>query len=69
MWIMISEGTYDAATKTFTYLGEYEGMPGMKSKVREVIKMTDKDRMTMEYYEDRGTGEMKSMEINYTRKK
>ena len=67
--IMISDGTYDAATKTFTYLGEYEGMPGMKSKVREVIKMTDKDHMTMEYYEDRGQGEMKSMEIAYMRKK
>lgn len=67
--IMISEGTYDAATKTFTYLGEYEGMPGMKSKVREVIKMTDKEHMTMEYYEDRGQGETKSMEIAYTRKK
>jgi hypothetical protein len=67
--IMISEGTYDAATKTFTYTGEYEMMPGMKSKVREVIKTPDKNHMTMEYYEDRGQGETKSMEINYTRKK
>jgi hypothetical protein len=67
--IMISEGTYDAATKTFTYTGEYEMMPGMKSKVREVIKTPDKDHMTMEYYEDRGQGETKSMEINYTRGK
>jgi hypothetical protein len=66
--IMISEGTYDAASKTFTYTGEYEMMPGMKAKVREVIKMAD-NHMTMEYYEDRGQGETKSMEINYTRKK
>jgi hypothetical protein len=66
--IMIAEGTYDAATKTFTYTADYEMMPGMKAKVREVIKMTDKG-MAMEYYEDRGQGEMKSMEINYTRKK
>ena len=66
--IMMMEGTYDAATKTFTYTGEYEMMPGMKSKAREVIKMTDKG-MTMEYYEDRGQGEVKSMEINYTKKK
>ena len=41
----------------------------MKCKIREVIKNTDKDRMSMEYYEDRGQGEMKSMEINYTRSK
>jgi hypothetical protein len=67
--IMILEGTYDAATKTFTYTGEYEGMPGMKSKVRQLIKSTDKDNMTMEYYEDRGQGETKSMEIVYKRGK
>jgi Protein of unknown function (DUF1579) len=67
--VMLSDGTYDASTKTFTYTGEYEAMPGMKSKVREVIKITDKNHHSMEYYEDRGQGEMKSMEINYTRKK
>ena len=66
--IIILDGTYDAATKTFTYTGDAEMAPGMKSKIREVIKMTDKG-MTLEYYEDRGQGEMKSMEINYTRKK
>ena len=65
---IILDGTYDAATKTFTYTGDAEMAPGMKSKIREVIKMTDKG-MTLEYYEDRGQGEMKSMEINYTRKK
>ncbi len=67
--ILLIEGTYDAATKTFTYTGDYEMMPGMKSKVREVIKMPDTSHMSMEYYEDRGQGETKSMEINYTRKK
>ncbi|MEY2495036.1 MAG: hypothetical protein QOJ45_1528 [Verrucomicrobiota bacterium] len=67
--IMIAEGTYDAATKTFTYTGDYEMMPGMKSKVRQVIKMADKDHMSMEYYEDRGQGETKSMEITYKRGK
>jgi hypothetical protein len=67
--IMVIEGTYDAATKTFTYTGDYEMMPGMKSKVRQVIKMPDKDHMSMEYYEDRGQGETKSMEIAYKRGK
>ena len=28
--IMMLDGTYDAATKTFTYAGDYEMMPGMK---------------------------------------
>jgi hypothetical protein len=67
--VMLSEGTYDAATKTFNYTGEYEAMPGMKSRVRETLKIDDKDHHNFEFYEDRGQGEMKSMEINYTRKK
>ena len=41
----------------------------MKEKVRQLIKMPDASHMTMEYYEDRGQGEAKTMEINYTKKK
>ncbi len=67
--IMMSEGTYDPATKTFTYTGEYEGIPGMKTKIREVVKIADKDHHAFEWYEDRGGQEAKTMEINYTRKK
>jgi hypothetical protein len=66
--IMNSEGTYDAARKTFTYLAEYEPMPGMKTKVRETIKVTDKDHRTFEFFEDRGGKEVKTMELNYSRK-
>ena len=67
--IMMSEGTYDPATKTFTYTGENEAMPGVKTKVREVIKLVDKDHHTLDFYEDRGGKEAKTMEISYTRKK
>src|SRR5438105_12602830 len=67
--IMMSEGSYDPATKTFTYTGEYEAIPGMKQKIREVMKIADKDHMSFEWYEDRGGKEAKSMEISYTRKK
>jgi uncharacterized protein DUF1579 len=67
--IMTMDGTYDAASKAFTYTGEYEVMPGTKEKVRQVIKLTDATHMTMEYYEDRGQGETKTMEIDYTKKK
>ena len=66
---MASEGTYDAATKTFTYTGEYVPIPGMKTKAREILKITDNDHHLFEFYEDRGQGEMKSMEISYSRKK
>jgi hypothetical protein len=67
--IMMSEGTYDPATKAFTYTSEIEMIPGMKQKVREVIKIVDNNHHTFEWYEDRGGQEAKTMEINYTRKK
>jgi hypothetical protein len=67
--IMMAEGTYDDASKSFTYTGEYEPMPGMKQKMREVVKMDDKDHMTLEWYETRGSQEVKTMEIDYTRRK
>jgi hypothetical protein len=66
--IMHLVGDYDAASKTFTYRAEYEPMPGMKTKVREVIKITDNDHRTFEWYEEQGGTEVKTMEINYTRK-
>jgi Protein of unknown function (DUF1579) len=65
--IMFSEGTYDPATKTFTYTSEFEALPGVKQQIREVIKVTDKDHHTLEWYENHGGQEVKTMEINYTR--
>ena len=66
--IMNSEGTYDADSKTLTYVAEYEMMPGMKTKVRQVLKLADKDHRTMEFFEDRGGKEVRTMEIGYTRR-
>jgi hypothetical protein len=67
--IELSQGTYDPATKTFTYNSEIEPVPGMKSKVREVMKIVDNDHHTFEWYEGQGGQERKTMEISYTRKK
>jgi hypothetical protein len=66
--IMMTEGTYDEASKTFTFSGQYEAMPGMVMKIREVVKLTDEDHMTMEWFEDRGGKEVKTMQIDYARK-
>jgi len=66
--IMLSEGDYDAGAKCFIYRSESEMMPGVKTKIREVIKITDKNHRTFEFFEDRGGTEVKTMEINYTRK-
>jgi hypothetical protein len=65
--IMMSEGTYDPATKAMTYTAEYQMTPTMKQQIREVITLTDKDHMKFEWYEARGGQEMKTMEINYSR--
>jgi hypothetical protein len=67
--IMVSEGTYDPASKTFTYHTECEMMPGTKTKIREVIKIVDKDHHVFEFFEDRGGTEVRTMEIKYARKK
>ena len=66
--IMHSEGTYDPATKSLTYTAEEEPKPGMKTKVREVVKFADKDHHSFEFYEMRGDHEVKTMEITYVRK-
>ncbi len=67
--IMMAEGTYDAATKTLTYHADYAMAPGVKTKIRETVKVTDKDHHVMEWFEDRGGKEVKTMEISYARKK
>jgi hypothetical protein len=65
--IQFSEGTYDPATKSFTFNMEMEPVPGMKSQVREVLKVPDNNHMMLEWYETQGGQERKTMEINYTR--
>lgn len=66
--IMNLEGTYDPATKALTYLAEYEAMPGMKMKIREVVTKIDDDHRKIEFFEDRGGKEVKTMQIDYSRK-
>ena len=67
--VLLAEGSYDPADKTFTYHLEEEMMPGTKTKVRETVKVIDKDHHVFEWYEDRGGKEEKTMEITYTRQK
>jgi hypothetical protein len=66
--IMNAEGTYDAGSKTLTYvINDYEPMPGMKTKMRQTVVFTDSNHHTMSFFEDRGGKEVKTMEIAYTR--
>lgn len=67
--IMMFDGTYDEGSKTFTYNGNYQLTPEMELKVRETLKLDDNNHMTLEWYENRGGQEMKTMEISYMRRK
>ena len=67
--IILSEGSYDPASKSFTYNFEMEEMPGMKTKARQVVKLLDADHTEMDWYEIHGEQESKTMEIDYARQK
>lgn len=69
--IMVSYGTYDPATKTFTSFGEYQDPTanGATVKEKQVAKIIDKDHMTYEMYRLQPDGkEMKEGEITYARR-
>ena len=65
--IMYSEGTWDGATKSWTYTADMVPFPGVKVPVREVITVPDKDHMKLEWYETNNGQEKKTMQIDYTR--
>ncbi|RJP62222.1 MAG: DUF1579 domain-containing protein [Ignavibacteriales bacterium] len=67
--IMLLEGTYDEASKTINYKGTSTDPTGKEVKVREVVKIIDKDNTLFEMYTEQDGKETKSMEIKYTRKK
>jgi hypothetical protein len=65
--IMAMEGTYDPATKTLTYEGEEQPMPGLKMKMRQKTTALDSDHRRMEFFMIQGDKEIKAMEITYSR--
>jgi hypothetical protein len=67
--ITLMTGSYDPATRTFTYMGDMDDMmkPGVKVKVRQNVKILSDDAHVMDWYETRGGKEIKTMEIAYTR--
>jgi hypothetical protein len=70
--IMMAEGTYDAATKTFTFTGDSpDMMSGKYQPTKSTEKFTDANTIVAEMWAtDAKTGKMyKSMEITSTRAK
>jgi hypothetical protein len=69
--VIVGEGNYDAATKTFTYTFDAPNIhAGKYTKSRSIEKWTDDNHYTMEWYGPDKTGkEYKMMEIHFTRAK
>jgi len=67
--IWIAYGSYDAATKTYTYTGDMDDFmkPGAKVPVRNVIRIVDDKNYVFEWYETREGKEAKTMQIEYSR--
>lgn len=65
----VAWGTYDEATKTYTYTADMNDpmKPGTKTPVRIVEKIVDDNHFTFEWYETHDGKEAKTMTIEYTR--
>ena len=68
---MVSTGTYDAATATYTFKSE---MPdpmhgGAMVPIRETIKIVDANHHVMEMFETRDSVEARTMVLDYIRRK
>jgi hypothetical protein len=66
---MYSEGTYDEATKTFTFKGKsYDPMSNKDEDFRQTTKTIDDNNFIVEMFMSSVDKEIKTMEINYKRK-
>lgn len=67
---MTLTGTWDAATKSITFLGKStDPMTGKDIGVKQVMKFIDSDHQEMTMFDTKDGKETKSMEIKSTRKK
>jgi hypothetical protein len=64
---LMMEGSYNAAKKTLTMIGEGPGMDGKVTKWRSVSEMSDKDTIQMSMYV--GDGKDPMFTVTYKRKK
>jgi hypothetical protein len=65
--IVVSEGTYDPATKTITFDSEFESIPGVKTKDHFLFIFIDKDHYKWEVYQEEKGKYRKGSEIDFVR--
>jgi Protein of unknown function (DUF1579) len=67
--MIVMEGTFDKAGKTFTETGEGMGPDGKKMKMKNVYQFTDKDSFMFTMYDVTGGKDQEMMKLTYKRKK
>lgn len=67
--VFSGQGQFDADSNSYQYVSEYTDptSPDNPTPVRYVMSIDGDDQFTFSWFEDRGEGEMKTMEIVYTR--
>lgn len=65
--MILAHGSYDAASRTYTFTGEMAGSDGSPVPVREVMRIADSDHFVYEYYETRNGKEALAVSLQYTR--
>jgi hypothetical protein len=65
----LAYGSYDAASKTYTFNGSMDDpmKPKTKVAIREVVHVVDPTHYTFEWYETHAGKEAKTMQIEYTK--
>ncbi len=67
--ILNMEGNIDEATNTITLTGkQIDVMTGKEMDIKETFRMVDSNNQVMEMFMTNNSQEMKTMEINFTRK-
>jgi len=68
--VQVDNGTYDAATKTFAFSGEFKDPTGKTVKARWTDQVIGSDKLVMTHYHtEQGKPEAKVMELTFTRAK
>lgn len=65
--LLSAEGSYDPATKTFTYEAEREPAPGKKMKIHILVKIIDHNHYMTEWHWRNEVQELGKTETYYTR--
>ncbi|HEV2619105.1 MAG TPA: DUF1579 family protein [Acidobacteriaceae bacterium] len=65
--MVLANGDYDAASRTYTFTGVMAGKGGTSVPVREVMRIADSGHFVYEYYETRDGKEALAIRLQYTR--